>query len=134
MKIAKFVATAAIGSLLATPVMASDDGMESNYEIQNTYQHEFSENKVPDWADQERVRHTERHRLQEHLAVDADDGFKLEAQNRYQHQERHQVVRGDGDFGRSGSAGFGGFGGSGSSGHGAAGASSGSGKGSNGRH
>ena len=131
MKIAKFVATAAIGSLLATPVMASDDGMESNYEIQNTYQHEYSENKVPDWAEQERVRHTERQRLQEHLAVDADDGFKLEVQNRYQHQERHQVGRGGGDFGRSGSAGFGG---SGSSGQGAAGASSGSSKGSNGRY
>lgn len=123
MKIAKFVTMTAIGSLLAAPVLASNDGVESNYEIQNTYQHEYSDDKVPEWAKQERERHTERNRLQEHLADDSGNGLKLEAQNRYQNRERHQENRASGGFGRSGS-----------SGPGAAGASSGSGKGSKGRN
>lgn len=123
MKIAKYVATAAIGSLLSASVIASNDGFESTSEIGNTYQHEYSENRVPEWAEQERERHTERNRFERHLADVDGDGFKLEAQNRYQARERHQSNRGGGDFGRSSS-----------SGHGVAGASSGSGKGSKGRH
>lgn len=123
MIIAKLVATATIGSLLSVPVMASNDRIESNYEIRNTYQHEYSENNVPEWAEQERERHTEEHRFERHLADDDGDGYKLEVQNRYQNQERHQSHRGDSDGGRSGS-----------SGPGAGGASSGSGKGSKGRN
>ena len=126
MKIAKFVATAAIGSLLSAPLMASNDVVESHNEIRNTYQHEHSEKKVPEWAEQERERHTERNRFERHLADDDGDGFKLEAQHRYQNREQHQTKYGGGDFGRSSSTG--------SSGRNAGGASSGSGKGSNGRH
>jgi hypothetical protein len=123
MKIAKFVATVAIGSLLSAPVMASNDGVESSSEFRNTYQHEYSGDKVPERAKQERERHTERNRFESHLADVEGGGFKLKAQNRYQNQERHQINRGDGEFGHSGSLG-----------HGAAGGSSGSGKGSKGRH
>lgn len=122
MRFSKYVVTAAIGSLLSVPVMATNDGVESRNEIRNTYQHEHSENRVPQWAEQERERHTERNRFEKHLADDQVGGFKLEAQNRYQKRERHQNNRGSGDFGRSGS-----------SGRGVAGASSGSGRGSGGR-
>ena len=125
MRTAKFIASVAIGTLLAAPAMASNDGVESNNEIQNTYRHEYSDDKVPEWAEQERERHTERNRLQKHMAEGDAGGLKLKAQNRYQHQERNQVSRDGGGFGRSGS-----------SGPGAAGASAGSGagKGSNGRN
>lgn len=123
MKIAKFVATVAIGSLLSVPVMAGNDGFKSNSEFRSTYQHEYSNNKVPEWAMQERERHTERNRFERHLADVEGGEFKLKAQNRYRYQERHQINRGGRDFGHSGS-----------SRHGVAGASSGSGKGSKGRH
>lgn len=123
MKIAKFVATAALGSLLSAPVMASNDGFESTGEIRNTYQHEYSGNKVPEWAKQERERHTERNQFERHLADVDGGGFKLKTQNRYQNRERHQINRGGGDFGHSGALG-----------RGAAGGSSGSSKGSKGRH
>jgi len=119
MKIAKLVASAAIGTLLATPAMANNDGVESNYEIQNTYQHEYSNDKVPAWAEQEREGHIERNRLQMHLAEDDAGGFKLKAQNRYQHRERNRVSRDGGYFGSSGYSG--------------PGAASGAGKGSRGR-
>ncbi|MDH3759778.1 MAG: hypothetical protein OEU50_02275 [Gammaproteobacteria bacterium] len=123
MKLARFVATAAISSMLSTTVMAGNDGIESNYEIQNTYQHEHSQDKVPEWADQERERRTEKNRFEKHL-VDVDgDGSRLKAQNRYRNQERHQMKNVGGDFGRSNS-----------SGNGSAGTSSGSGKGSRGRN
>lgn len=121
MKIATFVATAAIGSLLSAPVVANNDGIESSNEIRNTYQHEYSEDKVPEWAQQERERHAEENRFERHLADDDGDGFKLDAKNRYQNRERHQTNQGGRDFGRSSS-----------SGPGAAGTSSGSGKGSKG--
>jgi hypothetical protein len=122
MKIAKFVATLTIGSLLSAPAMASSDGFKSNSDFRNTYQHEYSGNRVSGLLQQERERHTERNRFKRHLAdVDGAEA-KLKAQNRYQNRERHQINRGGGDFGRSSF-----------SGHGVAGASPGSGKGSKGR-
>jgi len=123
MKTLKLVTAAAIGSLLVAPVMASNNGIESNYEIQNTYQHEYSESKVPEWAEQERERHTEKYRLQKRRADDGIGGLKLEAQNRYRNQERNQINRDGGDFG-----------GSQASRSGVAGGSSKFGKGSAGRH
>lgn len=121
MKIGYLFASAAMSTLLVTNVIADNAGIESNYEIQNTYQYEYSDGKVPEWAEQKRERHTQRNRLQTHFAEDDAVGLKLEAQNRYQHRERNQHGRAGGGDGRSGSQGSGGAG-------------AGAGKGSKGRH
>lgn len=95
MKISQLITTAAVSTLLMTQVMADVEATESNYEVQNTYQHEYSENNVPGSAEQDRERHQEQNRFQKHLAENgADgDGEKLKAQNRYQDQQRKQSYR-----------------------------------------
>ena len=120
MKIAKYVTSATVGTLLATTVIASNDGLESNQEIQNTYQHEYSDDRVPAWAEQDRERHIESNRLQSYFAEGDAGAFKLKANNRYQYRERNRINRGDGGFGRPASSRPGG-------------AASGAGKGSRGR-
>lgn len=80
----KLLMTVAVTGLLMTQVNADTAPVESQFEIRNTYQYEYSQQSPSESAERKRIRSRDQKRLEQELADPDREAAKTMTQHRYQ--------------------------------------------------